>query len=227
MSDRFLELKDSIAAELQRTGFNPSPDPPCDEPQIPDKLVKLETEAVQALCDDFQRFYNFLCDEITRCLMFEEVARARMNAARADAKKRAASDKRLNNDKLRDAWTDSDEDYLDATRDYLFFSQIHEAQEERRRKMSKSLDRLYRELLSRGNDPGQAPHHPNRAPMGAGGKDAFKPVLRAVAPEPARPVFVPVYAEHAPSFSEPDVRKDTKRSRPVKGDEDFFRGSRS
>lgn len=184
MGDRFLELKNAIEGELERTGFRPSVVPPGPEPALPTRLAGMPTDEVLGLCDDFQGFYNFLTDEITRCLTFEEVTKARVSYTRAVALKRVLMDKSLSNDKLRSAEIETDEQFLEAQGEYLYFKQMHEAQEERRRKLSKSMDRLYRELNLRGTGhPSPQSSQYGRAPMPARGfPDGFKPT---------RTVFVP------------------------------------
>lgn len=182
MSDRFVELKDMIEGELARTGFNPPVNPPGPEPALPPRLTHIHLEGLINLCDDFQAFYNFLTDEITRGLTFEEITRARVAFTKAQARKRVLADKAFTNDKVRDAEVDADSDVLEAVCEYLYFRQMHEAQEERRRKISKSMDRLYRELNLRGQATPRfgTDQHSGRAPMPSSGfPDGFKPLSRA------------------------------------------------
>ncbi|MBT3328163.1 MAG: hypothetical protein HN396_18215 [Gemmatimonadales bacterium] len=179
-TDRFLELKDTVEGELKRTGFDPVVNPPGPEPVLPARLAPMKTEDVLGLCDDFQMFYNYLTDEITRCLTFEEVAKARVTFTKATALKAALANKKLTNDKARTAEVDTDDQYLESQVEHLYFKQMHEAQEERRRKISKSMDRLYRELNLRGQDtPRSAPGTQyGRAPMPPRGfDDGFKPTV--------------------------------------------------
>ena len=178
--DRFLALKDTVEGELKRTGFDPVVRPPGPEPVLPARLGPMKTDAVLGPCDDFQGFYNYLTDEITRCLTFEEVAKARVTFTKATALKLALKDPDLTNDKMRTAEVDTDERYLESLVEYLYFKQMHEAQEERRRKISKSMDRLYRELNLRGQDtPRFAPGSEyGRAPLPPRGfPDGFKPTV--------------------------------------------------
>ncbi|MBP72881.1 MAG: hypothetical protein CMA70_04775 [Euryarchaeota archaeon] len=153
MSDIFLDLKTQLEKELRSTGFNPTAEPPLkEEPEITASLSELPLRELKDLYDCYLVFYGYLTDQITRCLCFLEVTKARQALQYAEAMKRAHSDKSLTNADIRKASVETNVEYIKAKRDYLYFKQLLAAHEERRRKMSKSMDRVGRELWLRTQD---------------------------------------------------------------------------
>lgn len=216
----FIELRETLEGELQRTGFKQPSGPPMEEPEIPRRLRELRIDALVDLLDDFQSFYNYLSDEITRVLTFEGITKAQVDLQYALAKKEVSLDKNLTNEAARTMAVETDLTYLTAVRDHLYFKQSHAQLEERRRKISKSIERLYRELLYRDQLANQRPqhygNHPNRAPM---------PVPRAGKEKPDE-VRTVQYQERVPSEvngpaakRKQDVHQDQKRTGSVKGNE--------
>ena len=195
MRDRFVDLKNTIEEEMRRTGFYPAPHPPAEkEPELPASLSGMAYEDMLKICDELQTFYNYITDEITRCIAFEGSVDMRLRVAEATARRRVTKDKTLPNDKIREAEITLDEGYLDAMEEVKYFEGRHKQLEERRRKHSKSLDRLYREMNLRGQDtPSQyGGQHYGRAPMPKSGfQDGFKPTRTLVVPggaDPAAPL---------------------------------------
>lgn len=185
MADVFLELQELLEQEMARTGFDPPVNPPCKEPTLPTKLRLEKVADLTDLADSLQTFYNYLSDEITRCLTFEGPTKARMDMMFAEARRNAQNDKSLTNDKMREVEVELNPQYLEAVRDHLYFKQARASHEERRRKVSKSIDRVYRELLSRNprfpipsDSPPMFGHHTGRPPAAPRGSNAYKPVMR-------------------------------------------------
>jgi len=224
--DVFIALKDTLEQELQRTGFKQPEAPPIGEPEMPRRLRELAIDDLVDLVDDFQVFYNYLSDEITRVLTFEGITKAQVDLQYALAKKEAALNKELTNESARNIEVETNEVYLGAVADYLYFKQGHAQLEERRRKISKSIERLYRELMYRdqslasrgGQNYGQ---HANRAPMPSQYKGAIRRKER-----PSEPVR-PASSEDGVSGKDPappperqqDVHQDQVRDGPVQRDE--------
>jgi len=152
MDDIFLDLKSQLEADLKTTGFNPGTEPPQKEPEIITNLSELRVSSLKNLYDQYLIFYGYLTDQITRCLVFSEVTKARQAQKQAEAMKEAHANKELTNADIRKAYVETNNSYLLAKRDYLYFKQLLAAHEERRRKMSKSMDRVGRELWLRTQD---------------------------------------------------------------------------
>lgn len=153
MSDTFLELKTQLERELKATGFSPKAEPPLkEEPTVNSNLSAMSLNQLKDLYDEYLMFYGYLTDQITRCLCFVEVTKARQAQQHAEAMKKAHNDKSLTNADLRKADVETNSAYIRAKRDYLYFKQLLAAHEERRRKMSKSMDRVGRELWLRTQD---------------------------------------------------------------------------
>jgi hypothetical protein len=159
MIDIFLDLKTTLEKDLKSTGFSPDRKPPLEkEPKIEANLSRVETEGLKDLYDQYLIFYSYLTDQITRCIVFFEVTKARHVQKHAEAMKKAHTNKNLTNADLRKACVETDVIYLNAKRDFLYFKQMLAAHEERRRKMSKSMDRVGRELWFRTQSDSSAYH---------------------------------------------------------------------
>lgn len=221
--DVFIELRSTLAKELERTGYRASPEPPIPEPELPRRLRGYDIDTLVDLVDDFQTFYNYLSDQIAYVLTFEGVTKARVDLQAALAKKAAMQDKRLTNESARAVEAETDDVYLEAVSDYLFFKQDHAQLEERRRKISKSIDRLYRELMHRDSQeyhepPPRYPHH-SRGPLPSQyGMKARRSEPDGVQPKGSQSgvqgkVDVPA------SQRQQDVHQDQERVGGVQGDE--------
>jgi hypothetical protein len=222
--DVFMELRSSLEQELERTGYRSPDGPPFAEPEMPRRLRELTTDQTVDLLDDFQSFYNYLSDEITNVLTFEGAIKARVDLQYATVKMEVLQDKSLTNEASRSAAIETDPRYLSAMRDYLFFKQSHAQLEERRRKISKSLERLYRELIYRDQQANQRPqplgHHPNRAPMPAPfrGKKEKSSEVRTVRYEDG----VSGKPDDPAPERQQDVHQDQERPGPVQGNESIL-----
>lgn len=148
----FLELKDRLEKDLKATGFNPANNPPSVEPSLPAKLSVLTDDGLRDLYDDFLKYYDYLTDQITRCEVYLGTTKERAAAIYAAIKLEAAQDDRFKNAEARNSFVDVHPAYLAAMQDYLYFKQFHAAQEERRKKISKSIERVSRDLWGRSQD---------------------------------------------------------------------------
>jgi len=203
--DIFLDLKDMLTADLERSGFKRATVPPGPEPVLPRRLRELSAQEVGDSCDDFQAFYNYLTDEIVFCLTYEGPTKVRLDAVRALARKRVTLDTTLTNDRARENEVEVDPEYMGAVRDYCYFKTTHEKYEEWRRKISKSMERLYRELLGRGGVTRQAPpSHFGRAPM----PSATQGATHAYAFKSTRGPDLPGPPDDTAAFGEQDVHQD-------------------
>jgi len=77
------------------------------------------------------------------------ISKARLDLKTAEASQRAASDQRLTNADMRKASVDTDPGVIGAKRDYIYFKGRLSVQEDRKKKISKCMDRIGRELWFR------------------------------------------------------------------------------
>jgi hypothetical protein len=149
MSDRdpFLELQDALEKDLAATGFNPDMTARTDEPRIDGRLSGRTEIALKDLYDDLLNFYDYLSDQITRYILRKDSAKARIAYVRATTARDLP--KSLSNAEARKAYIESHDAVVTVICDHLYFKQMHESLEERRRKISKSIERVSRELYLR------------------------------------------------------------------------------
>ena len=126
------------------------------------------------LYDEFLAFYEYLTDNIVRCLGFVSVAKARMELKKAEALIAAKKDDSVTNAESRNGFVLTNPAYMAAQQDHIYFKTMLAMHEERRRKISKSMDRIGRELWLRTQD------EPSANPGGAG--IAKKPLGRSYKP---------------------------------------------
>ena len=153
ISAPFEELQQRIETDLAKTGFEPKNTPPSAEPDLPDRLSTWTEVAVKDLYDKTLKFYGYLCDQITRYESYLSTTKRRLDVTTAVAIQEANEDKGLKNAEVRGAYVDDHPAVKSALYDYLYFNQMSSAQEERRKKLSKYIERIYRELALRHNQP--------------------------------------------------------------------------
>ena len=148
--NEYLKLRDSMEADLRKSGFNPSTDPPCREPDISSGVSSLSPDTLRELYDSYLAYYDFISDDITRLEVYLRTTEKRASIVRAHIVLESAQHKKeLSNAELRNAWVEVHPSYQAALKDHLYFKQMHAAQEQRLRKMSKAMDKVYWELWSR------------------------------------------------------------------------------
>ena len=145
--DPFLELQETLEQDLAATGFRPGEEPSGGEPRITGRLSARSDVVLKDLYDDLLNFYDYLSDQITRFILRKDSAKARVTYIRALTTRNAPSS--LGNAEQRKAYVESHADVIAVICDHLYFKQMHESLEERRRKISKSIERIARELYSR------------------------------------------------------------------------------
>ena len=157
LGDTFLELRTRLEKDLEKTGFSPEPSPPFKEPRIKNHLSESSDSELRNMYDDFLRFYDYLTDEITRCEVYLGTTKERANTIHAAISLEVAEQKQYTNAESRKNAVLVHPSYIVARKDFLYFNQLHAALEERRRKISKSIDRIYREITFRSVDHRGAP----------------------------------------------------------------------
>jgi aspartyl/asparaginyl-tRNA synthetase len=111
-----------------------------------------------------------LTDQITRCEVYLETTKKRVEIVKSELTLQSMNEPSLANAEARKAWVEAHEAHLVVLFDYLYFKQLYAAQEQRRKKMSKSMDRIYREIMSR--------DVPNRGTYYGDNKPQFRQVRR-------------------------------------------------
>ena len=173
IGDPFLELREQLEGALVKTGFNPAPNPPSKEPRVVGSLSDASDRELKNLYDSFLAFYDYLTDELTRCEVYLETTKERADTVHASIILEANKQKELTNAEARKSYVITHPAHIAAKKDYLYFKQLYSAQEQRRKKMSKSMDRLYRELMLRLNeDKYGGSSSPPKQPV----KNMFRPV---------------------------------------------------
>jgi len=170
--DIFLKLRETIEHDLKETGFHPASAPPCREPSLGGPVADRSDRELKGLYDEFLAFYEYLTDNIVRCLGFVSVAKARVDLKKAEGLLAARKDDSLTNAELRSSYIMTEPGYLSAYRDYIYFKTMMSMHEERRKKISKTMDRLGRELWLRTQ---KEPTHEFTKPEAKSSR--YKPVL--------------------------------------------------
>ena len=148
----YLALREQLEKDLAKTGFDPRSSPPCKEPVIVGSLSDKTERDLRDLYDVFLSFYDYLTDEITRCEIYLGTTKERANTVFAAISLKILEDGQYSTVDARKHAASIHPAYLIARKDYLYFSQLHSALEERRRKMSKSMERIHREISFRMQD---------------------------------------------------------------------------
>lgn len=149
MGQTFVDLGKKLAANLAATGFAPAKAPPFVEPHFPSVLSELSLDEVKNLYDRFISFYDYLTDQITNLELYLKTTEERADTVAAAITLEAATRKELSNAELRKAFVQTHGAYLVARSDHLYTRQMHGAQDERRKKISKSMSRLGQEIFVR------------------------------------------------------------------------------
>ena len=149
VSEPFLSLQQKIERDLAATGFAPKVTPPFEEPDLPTRLSMMTETDLKDAYDNLLRFYGYLCDQIGRYEPYLVTTKKRLEAVTGVATLEVSKDKQYTNAGQRDAAVNTNEVVLQAVTDHLYFKQMSGAQEERRKKLSKYIDRVYRELSFR------------------------------------------------------------------------------
>ncbi len=149
LSAPFEELQQRMEADLRQTGFAPKTKPPSSEPELPERLSQMADNEVKDIYDKTLRFYGYLCDQIARYEPFLVTTKKRLVVIEAEALQEAYDKGTLKNAELRRAHVDRHPAVKSALYDYLYFKQMNAVQEERRKKLSKNIERIYRELAFR------------------------------------------------------------------------------
>jgi hypothetical protein len=190
-SNRYLETVAQLESELDSTGYALERDPPGKEPELPDRVIRdLTVNEVKDLYDKFLAFHAFLSHQLAKCLIYLGAAEARARVARAEVFQRICADKTYTNAELREGAVLLDEDFQRIDADRLYFKSLFDIQEERRKSMSKIMERLARELALRdGERWGPSPvreHEPSASPASQAtsplptppGRRTFRPLHR-------------------------------------------------
>ena len=169
----FKKLRDQLIDDLGKTGFSPQTSPPCSEPRLQDKVSRMTEHDLKDLYDEFLAYYDYLTDQITKWEVYLGTTKEMADTVHGAVLLNVHKDKALKNAELRKAAVAVHPAYLAARKDYLYVKQMHSAQDERRRRISKSMDRIYRELMLRTQDDSNRSFETQRHP---GVKKMFRPV---------------------------------------------------
>lgn len=181
--DVFLALRETLEEDMKRTGFNPDSDPPIKEPRLREHISDMETTSLKNLYDDFLAFYEYVTDQVAQDSAYTLIAKARMELMQAQALKRAHMNSELKNADMRKAAVTTDGQYISAQRDYIYFKTRSGMQSERRARLSKSMDRLGRELWLRTQDNDRTHDFTRHAPDPSGQTSSFKSGYKRVIPD--------------------------------------------
>lgn len=150
--DVFLALRTTLENDLRATGFSPDREPPGEEPRIPQGLKYLPNEDIKGLYDSYLSFFEYISDQLAKASSYATISKARLETVAAEATLATARDSKLTNSELRKAFITKS--CLGAKRDYVYFKAQVDVHEARLRKISKSMDRLGRELWFRTQEDG-------------------------------------------------------------------------
>lgn len=157
------EIRDTLEEDLHATGFSPQANPPGAEPRFPAEAATRTTEQLRQLYDDYLAFYEYLTDRIIELMTFLGPSQAKLQQEKAAATLEVASNKAYSNAELRDAAVTTNPRVRACVEEVTYYKTLLESQEERRRKMSKAMERLYREIYLRTEQQGpQFPQQPSR-----------------------------------------------------------------
>ena len=148
--DIFLELRETLEKDLQATGFSPDREPPGSDPVMPKGVKDLPNEELKSLYDQYLSFFEYVSDQLAQASSYASISKARLEQVAAEATLSSAKDKSLSNAELRKAYVTKA--CVGAKRDYVYFKAQVDVHEARLRKISKSMDRLGRELWFRAQD---------------------------------------------------------------------------
>lgn len=167
--DKYDQLRGMLEQDLANTGFNPEREPPGLEPRLPKGVSSLPQDQLRAHYDDYQAFYEFLTDQLIRILPHLETNRERAKTTLAAVRGEVLANTALTNKEARDSAIETDERVTGTRIRVVYLETLQAAQEERRKKMSKAMERLYRELMLRTDQhhpapPAPAPPMPKRFP---------------------------------------------------------------
>lgn len=152
--DIFLELRETLEKDLRATGFSPDREPPGTDPAIPRDVKDLPNESLKGLYDEYLAFFEYVSDRLAQASSYASISKARLEQVAAEATLASVREKSLTNADLRKAFVTKA--CVGAKRDYVYFKAQVDVHEARLRKISKSMDRIGRELWFRAQDePGQ------------------------------------------------------------------------
>ena len=149
-SDIFLDLRTTLEEDLRTTGFSPDREPPGEEPKIPHGLKYLPNEDIKGLYDSYLSFFEYISDQLAQASSYATISKARLEFIAAESTLASVKEKNLTNAELRKAYVTKA--CVGAKRDYVYFKAQVDVHEARLRKISKSMDRLGRELWFRSQE---------------------------------------------------------------------------
>lgn len=161
--DPFVALRDTLEADLKDRGFQLDEHPPAEEPRIREKLSPKTSRDLSNLYDEFLMYYDYLSNDLTNSKVYYGVTKARLVKITAEVSSEAKKVAELTNPESRKNWVLTHPDVVQGTCDFLYYEQLVEATEERRRRISKSMDRIWRELLSRQSRPSRGREVPQNS----------------------------------------------------------------
>lgn len=147
-AEPYTELGEQLTKALRGTGFDPAETPPSPEPGMPKSISRARLEELNDLYDDLTSYYNYISDEITRLETYLRTTAKRTEVVQA-AVYLECNGKKFSNAEMRKSYVIAHPAYQSVVKDELYFKQLHSAQEQRLRKLSKNLERVSREIWKR------------------------------------------------------------------------------
>lgn len=144
----------AVEADLLATGFVVRSDSAETEPKFPKELSKLPLEEVKTWYDRYLAFYEYLTEQIIQFSSQLAISEAKLTTLRAlkSAELLRADKTRYSNAAFKEEALLCDNDINEAYSAALYNRMMLDAQEERRKCMSKTMDRIYREINLRTGD---------------------------------------------------------------------------
>jgi hypothetical protein len=149
--DPYVETMTALERDLDSSGFSRRDKPAEVEPCLPvtKKVRQMTKDEVSDLYDECLSFHGYLANELAYLNLLKSVTEVKLRKARATAKLAVSKDRALANADAREAAVELDEGVQEAEWEHLQTRALADAHEERRRNLSKTMDRLWRELQLR------------------------------------------------------------------------------
>lgn len=153
----FSDIKSRMDNELAKQGFAAEePSPVGEPPKIKSHLTKKKSSQLRDMYDDLMAWYDYLDGEAIR--NSTQLATAKKKLKIVDAElilyvNKFSDTLGLSNAEQRAAWVERHPLHIVVSKDILFFSEMAAANDSRKKKISKSMERIWREITARKEVP--------------------------------------------------------------------------
>lgn len=156
----YADLTTLLETDMRMLGFDATRQPPGEEPTLKKGADSLSLPDLKAAYDEYLAYYDFLTTQRIRFATKLLVCQARLDHAQAMATLQVARNKEVySNAELRDAAVRVEPAVVSASTEVLYLRGMRDSLEERRHSMTKTMDRLYREIMLRTDRGGGGPQH--------------------------------------------------------------------